>query len=80
MGLSCARRTVSRIGNTMAENHYQSFQNFIQDAVKNKWLLVLIIDDYTSVHTKRRPQGEKASEALSLCAQLLSKRLNKYQP
>ena len=41
MGLSCARRTVNSIVNTMAENHYQSFQNFIQDAVKNKWLLVL---------------------------------------
>ena len=34
MGLSCARRTVNSIVNTMAENHYQSFQNFIQDAVK----------------------------------------------
>ena len=67
MGLSCARRTVNSIVNTMADNHYQSFQNFIQDAVKNKWLLVLIIDDYTSVHTKRRPQGEKASEAKSMC-------------
>lgn len=67
MGLSCARRTVNSIVNTMAENHYQSFQNFIQDPVKNKWLLVLIIDDYTSVHTKRRPQGEKASEAKSMC-------------
>jgi len=67
MGLSCARWTVKSIVNTMAENHYQSFQNFIQDAVKNKWLLVIIIDDYTSVHTKRRPQWEKASEAKSMC-------------
>ena len=50
----------------MAENHYQSFQNFIQDAVKNKWLLVLIIDDYTSVHTKRRRREEKASEVKSM--------------
>ena len=67
IGLSCARRTVHSIVNTMAENHYQSFQNFIQDTVTNKWLLDLIIDDYTSVHTKRRPQGEKASEAKSMC-------------
>ena len=67
MGLSYARRTVNSIVNTMAENHYQSFQNFIQDTVTNKWLLDLIIDDYTSVHTKRRPQGEKASEAKSMC-------------
>jgi len=69
MGLSCAGRTVNSIVNTMAENHHQPFQNFIQDAVKNKWLLVFVslIDDYTSVHTKRRPQGEKASEAKSMC-------------
>ena len=66
MGLSCARRTVNSVVNTMAKNHYQSFQNFIKDAVKNKWLLVSIIDDYTSVHTKRRRQGEKASEAKSM--------------
>ena len=33
----------------------------------NKWLLVLIIDDYTSIHTKRRSQGEKESEAKSMC-------------
>lgn len=67
MGLPCARWTVKSIVNTMAENHYQSFQNFIQDAVKNKWLLVIIMDNYTSVHTKRRPQGEKASQAKSMC-------------
>ena len=36
MGLSCARRTVNTIVNTMAENHYQSFQNFMQDAVETK--------------------------------------------
>ena len=29
MGLSCARQTVNTIVNTMAENHYQSFQNFM---------------------------------------------------
>ena len=67
MGLSCARRTVNTIAKSMSENHCKSFKHFIQDAIENKWLLVLIIDDFTSIHTKRRPQADKASEAKSMC-------------
>ena len=67
MDLSCARRTVNTIAKLLSENHCKSFKHFIQDAIENKWLLVLIIDDLTSIHTKRRPQGDKASEAKSVC-------------
>ena len=67
MGLSCARRTVNTIAKSLPENHCKSFKHFIQDAIENKWLLVLIIDDFTSIHTKRRPQADKASEAKSMC-------------
>ena len=67
MGLSCARRTVNTIAKSLSENHCKSFKHFIQDAIENKWLLVLIIDDFTSIHTKRRPQADKASEAKSMC-------------
>ena len=66
MGLSCGRRTVNTIS-SMSENHCKSFKHFIQDAIEKKWLLVLIIDDFTSIHTKRRPQADKASEAKSKC-------------
>ena len=66
MGLSCARRTVNTIAKSLSDNHCNSFKNFIQDAIEHKWLLVLIID-FTSIHTKRRPQGDKASEAKSMC-------------
>ena len=52
MGLSCARRTVNTIAISMSENHCKSFKHFIQDAIENKWLLVLIIDDFTSIHIK----------------------------
>ena len=51
----------------MSQTHYQSFKDFIDDAIKNKWPLVVIIDDYTAVHTKRRPQEDKPSEAKSMC-------------
>jgi hypothetical protein len=31
------------------------------------WLLVLIIDDYTNVHTHRRPKGIHTSTTASMC-------------
>ena len=67
MGLSCARKTLNTIAKSLSENHCTLFKHFIQDAIEHKWLLVLIIDDFTSIHTKRRPQGDKASEATSMC-------------
>ena len=66
MGLSCGRRTVNTIS-SMSENHCKSFKQFTKDAIENKWLLVLIIDDFSSIHTKRRPQADKASEPKSKC-------------
>ena len=51
----------------MAESHFESFQAFVREAIENKWLLVLIIDDYTSIHTKRRPQDDRPSEAKNMC-------------
>ena len=35
--------------------------------IEHKWLLVLTVDDFTSIHTKRRPQGDKAPRAKSMC-------------
>ena len=67
MDLSCARRTVNTIAKSLSKNHCESFKYFIQDTIENKWLLVLTIDDFTSIHTKRRPQADKASEAKSMC-------------
>ncbi|KAJ7377771.1 hypothetical protein OS493_026907 [Desmophyllum pertusum] len=67
MGHYCARRTVNNVVNTLSQKHGQSFEDFINEATRHKWLLVLIIDDYTSIHTKRRPQEERASEAKTMC-------------
>ena len=38
----------------------------VADAVENEWCIVLIIDDYTTVHSKHRPK-EKVSSAASMC-------------
>ena len=67
MGNSCARRTINKIIQTMSESHYLSLETFVTRAIDQKWLLVLVIDDYTSVHTKRRPLNEKPSEAKTMC-------------
>ena len=67
MGLPSARRTLNTIAKSLSENHCKLFKDFIEEAIKHKWLLVLIIDDFTSIHTKRRPQGDKAFEAKSMC-------------
>jgi len=67
LGHSCSRRTVDSQLHRMAESHFVCFEAFIREAIQNKWLLVLILDDYTSIHTKRRPQVDKASEAKSMC-------------
>ena len=67
LGHACSRRTVNHIVSTMAESHYSKFNQFVAQAIENKWLLVLIVDDYTSIHTKRRPQDDKLSNAKTMC-------------
>ena len=52
---------------TKCQSHFKSFEDFITTATDRKWLIVLIIDDFTAIHTKRRPQEEKLSEAKTMC-------------
>ena len=66
-GNYCARRTINNIIQTTSESHYLSLETFVTQAIEQKWLLVLVIDDYTSVHTKWRPLDEKPSEAKTMC-------------
>ena len=57
---------MNNIIQAMSASHYQSFETFVAQAIEQKWLLVLVIDDYTSVHTKRRPLDEKPLEAKTM--------------
>ena len=52
---------------TKCQSHLKSFEDFITTATDCKWLVVLIIDDFTVIHTKRRPEEEKLSEAKKVC-------------
>ena len=67
MGHTLARRTVNNVVNTLSESHFKSFDDFITEATERKWLIVLIVDDFTSIHTKKRPQKDQSSEAKTMC-------------
>lgn len=71
LGNTCSRRTVDLRLNQLTESRSACLESFINDAIHNKWLLVLVIDDYTSIHTKRRPEDQTVSEAKSMCTMIV---------
>ena len=58
----------------MSKNHDMLVSQFISEACASKDLLVLLIDDYTNIHTKRRPNDEMTATARNM-ATILLKRL-----
>ena len=67
MGHTCSRRTLNNVMHKMSQPHIKSFEDFITTAADRKWLIVLIIDDFTAILTKRRPEEQKLSEAKTMC-------------
>ena len=71
--------TENRIGNTVCsrtianELRLLSGKNLanvlaaVQEAIDNEWLIVAIIDDYTTIHTNRRPTEQCLSNANTMC-------------
>ena len=57
MGNTCCRQTMDPTLNSLATQNLQQRNSFLLEAIKKQWLLILIIDDYTNVHTHRRPKG-----------------------
>ena len=66
MGYTFSKRTLNNVMHKMSQSHLKSFEDFITTATDCKWLIVLIIDDFKAIHTKRRPQEEKLSEAKTM--------------
>ena len=66
MGYTCSKKTLNNVMHKMSQSHLKSFEDFITTATDCKWLIVLIIDDFKAIHTKRRPQEEKLSEAKTM--------------
>ncbi len=55
------------------ENHTKLVHDFINEAITKKALLVIMIDDFTNIHTKRRPTDETTSSARSMATILLKR-------
>ena len=53
--------------------HDNAIREFINDATQKKALLVFMVDDFTNVHTKRRPTDQKTSVASNMATILLKK-------
>ena len=66
MGYTCSKRNLNNVMHKMSQSHLKSFEDFITTATDCKWLIVLMIDDFKAIHTKRRPREEKLSEAKTM--------------
>ena len=71
MGNTCCRRTMDATLNLLAKQSLQRLNSFLLEALQNEWLLVLIIDDYTNVHTHTGDQKVTIRQVLLACVQLL---------
>lgn len=67
LGNTCCRRLVNNIQTTLCNTHKAALQSFFEEAISKEWLLVLVIDDYTTVHTVRRPTKSKFSQGNTMC-------------
>ena len=67
MGNSCCRRRVNILHAELAQSNTNKIGELISEAIKEQSQLVLIIDDYTSIHTKRRPKTDQLCHLKSMC-------------
>ena len=59
LGNTCSRKTTNIKLNKLSSNHHNNLESIFSEAIKNEWLLVLIIDDFTKIHTNRRPHHQQ---------------------
>lgn len=71
VGSTCNRQKTNEILHHLSSGNTRSINELISEAISHKWQLVLMIDDYTTVHTKRRPDTGKPSAAKSMCTIIL---------
>ena len=51
----------------LSESHFKSFEDFITEATEHKWLIVLIVDDFTSIRTRKWLEKDQSPEAKTMC-------------
>ena len=67
IGSSVSTLTSYQIINNAEAGHKKVCSAIIEDAVKNGWLITATIDDYTTIHSRHRPQENKVSSATNMC-------------
>ena len=72
-GIAVSSKTYHRAMHKVSEGHNEMVCNFINDATASGDLLVLMIDDYTNIHTKQRPTNEQTSTACKMTTVLLKR-------
>ena len=71
MGGSCCRRLAGNLLNHLSNSNHQKISELINDATQHQWQLVLVTDDFTSIHTRRRPTTDKLSQSKSMCTTII---------
>lgn len=67
IGTSLCSRSLKRKITDSAKSSGDLFNSIVEDAIKNEYLVTLMIDDWTKVYTKKRPTDERTSMADNFC-------------
>ena len=67
IGTACSSRTVERALSHYSTTNTLAVSDAITRAIEKKQLLLLMIDDYTTVHSNRRPTDLLTSNANNMC-------------
>ena len=59
---SCSKSKVNSIITVMSKNASEKINEIVNKAIFNEWQLIQVIDDYTTIHSIRRPQTDTARE------------------
>ena len=71
LGVAAHPRTVKAATKSSASFHLDNVASFFQEVVEKKHFLVVCIDDYHNIHTKRRPQTKTQSQAVHMSTLLV---------
>lgn len=67
MGGSCSKTTTNERMISLSEGNAKIIDEIVAEAIRNSWQLVVIVDDYTSVHSIRRPNSPILSNPKYMC-------------
>ena len=67
IGTACCSRSIDRAMARYALSNKLNVDEAITTAIAQKQLILLMIDDYTTVHTSRRPSNLQTSKANNMC-------------